>query len=545
MTETNAPIPSDSPKLPGKEVLDRLFPEVTAQPSDQTFEIGLVLGGTVSAGAYTAGALDLLVQALDAWHEQPVVAHRVKLTVAAGASGGAVCAAILGILSNRSFTHVSAPMSTLVSGKPPINNKFWNVWVDSFEFKTLLETSDLHDVIDEGTGNSTDKKQHVPSIFNCKMIDDAIADLTAYGSHAPDKDRSWIAAPLRIGMTVGNLRGIPYKLENIHPLAPYTGASYVQHDDFVWFAIPSWLTKPSNVESLRRPDEFWVADATVGYGMVAQWAAASGAMPLGLKARALHRPLSHYVYRPFVRTFYSSGALTAIPEWPQPDWPELPEVVSGADYTFSAVDGGTYNNDPVRLVHTAMAGLVGQNHRSADFANRAMLMIDPLVDQPTTLTKVGLSLPAVAQVMTQAFVSESRYLTADMDLFADETVFSRFQLIPNRIVDGHPQVGEQALAGTGLFAMAGWCTRAFRVHDYLLGRTNMLTYLRTKFILRADNSLFDHWPDDRRKQFACTEDGTAITVTPLPPRSEHYLPIIPIADGLRADIPDWPAVGAR
>jgi hypothetical protein len=34
---------------------------------DQTFELALVLGGTVSAGAYTAGALDFLIEALDCW----------------------------------------------------------------------------------------------------------------------------------------------------------------------------------------------------------------------------------------------------------------------------------------------------------------------------------------------------------------------------------------------------------------------------------------------------------------------------------------------
>ena len=34
---------------------------------DETFELALVLGGTVSAGAYTAGALDFLIEALDCW----------------------------------------------------------------------------------------------------------------------------------------------------------------------------------------------------------------------------------------------------------------------------------------------------------------------------------------------------------------------------------------------------------------------------------------------------------------------------------------------
>ena len=33
------------------------------------FEIGLVMAGAVSAGAYAAGVVDFLIQALDQWHE--------------------------------------------------------------------------------------------------------------------------------------------------------------------------------------------------------------------------------------------------------------------------------------------------------------------------------------------------------------------------------------------------------------------------------------------------------------------------------------------
>ena len=64
-----------------------------------TFEIALVLGGTVSAGAYTAGALDFLIEALDAWTaaqdaQAAVPRHSVVLRVIAGTSGGGVNAAI-------------------------------------------------------------------------------------------------------------------------------------------------------------------------------------------------------------------------------------------------------------------------------------------------------------------------------------------------------------------------------------------------------------------------------------------------------------------
>ncbi len=38
--------------------------------SDRTFELGLVMAGAISAGAYTAGVLDFLFEALDAYNEE-------------------------------------------------------------------------------------------------------------------------------------------------------------------------------------------------------------------------------------------------------------------------------------------------------------------------------------------------------------------------------------------------------------------------------------------------------------------------------------------
>jgi len=41
---------------------------MSEQVQKPKFEIGLVRAGAVSAGAYTAGVLDFLLQALDAWY---------------------------------------------------------------------------------------------------------------------------------------------------------------------------------------------------------------------------------------------------------------------------------------------------------------------------------------------------------------------------------------------------------------------------------------------------------------------------------------------
>src|SRR5262245_23012130 len=62
------------------------------------FQLGLALAGAISAGAYTAGVLDFLFQALSEWEtrrdQDGVPKHRVVLKVMAGASAGAITGAL-------------------------------------------------------------------------------------------------------------------------------------------------------------------------------------------------------------------------------------------------------------------------------------------------------------------------------------------------------------------------------------------------------------------------------------------------------------------
>ncbi|MGE3936639.1 MAG: hypothetical protein AB7F67_25465, partial [Rhodospirillaceae bacterium] len=67
---------------------------------DERFEIGLVMAGAISAGAYTAGVIDFLVQALDEWQRAKddgapdVPSHDTVIKVMTGASAGGITAAI-------------------------------------------------------------------------------------------------------------------------------------------------------------------------------------------------------------------------------------------------------------------------------------------------------------------------------------------------------------------------------------------------------------------------------------------------------------------
>lgn len=534
------PIPSRA----AEARLEALFPTVTPEPPRGTFEVGLVLGGTVSAGAYTAGALDFLLQALEAWGESSPP-HRVMIKMAGGASGGAVCASILGVLSDRVVPHVEAEQAALVADAAATGNPLWDIWVNDFEATKLLSTGDIdaNQDADLGTGVTPGPPpkgdgtpvQHVPSLLNCQMIDDAAQTLIALAQAPGATPRGYFGAPFRVVMTLSNVRGIPFTIKGVPAEGAFTGAAYVQRDDFVWFAFPNGAS-----QSEKREDEFWLSASTgsnvVGYDTLANYAIASGSMPMGLVARTLVRPAEHYLYRPFVRPQEQPPGYEIT--WINPDWTELPDTSASGNYQFTAVDGGCFNNDPVRLVHRALAGLVGANPRSPSNATRALLMIDPLADQPAAIPPSGRSLLRVASAVVGLFVNGARYLTADIDLFRDEDVFSRFQMVPARPEPG--RVGQRALAGTSFGALAGWCARAYRVHDYLLGRANMQAYLRSEFVLAGDNPLFDGWSLGLRADYAMDEKGARVGIDASTPHGSYFLPILPDKTGVIAAMPAWP-----
>ena len=60
-----------------------MTPETHATPKpgpDTPFEIGLVMAGAISAGTYTAGVIDFLIEALDEWESAKAFAASTRTT---------------------------------------------------------------------------------------------------------------------------------------------------------------------------------------------------------------------------------------------------------------------------------------------------------------------------------------------------------------------------------------------------------------------------------------------------------------------------------
>src|SRR5580700_11385847 len=101
-----------------------------------TFHLGINMAGAVSAGAYTAGVLDFLMEALEEWYAEKakpgsaVPRHNVSIDVFSGASAGGMCAAISAVMVQSAFEHIRNPVAL---PDAPTTNKFYESWVNKID----------------------------------------------------------------------------------------------------------------------------------------------------------------------------------------------------------------------------------------------------------------------------------------------------------------------------------------------------------------------------------------------------------------------------
>jgi hypothetical protein len=492
---------------------------------ENTYEIALVLGGTVSAGAYTAGALDFLVEALDSWNAAKasgtVPRHDAIIRVITGTSGGGVNAA----MAARALAYDFQPVSRGTAAATAALNPFYNIWVNCLNLSDMLDTADL----DAPGGVAS-------SLLNGRAIDAAAATAVGFTGTARAAPRPWLAQPLRLVLTLTNLNGIPYQID-FGSLPTASGGSvnmqesYVDHTDYCRFAV----VYPGQDPGVLRPDEYALGFDNVrlanaiDWGPFSQFALGTSAFPIGFPPRRLTRPLQHYRYRvvalPGGADPSKAEVVSLVPDWAAiQDWSGggLPD-----DIQFLAVDGGAIDNEPIELARTALAGISGRNPRGGLEANRGVVLIDPFAGNAKMAAPLSIALPDLAQSFLNAIVQQTRYDTRDLLLAAHPDIFSRFMISGLR----DNNVGDPALATAGVGAFIGFACAAFRRHDYLLGRKNCQDFLRNTFVLPAASPIFAGRMDGVPAADFAVNDGT-----------NAYLPIIPLVGSAR--IPEmldpWP-----
>lgn len=495
-------------------------------PEPGTFEIGLVLAGAVSAGAYTAGVLDFLFEALDTWHRakrddenagrvgegRTVPHHKVRAHIITGASAGGMNGAIAAVALRydypRSWSDDKLAAVARAGGLAPgirvdrNASPFYVPWVRRIDIQQLLGIADLDDTI--------------YSLLDCTVLDGIVADVLGYqGPALGDRGvRGWLGNPLPLILTLSNLRGVPYQVifrgdgRQAHEMS--------LHEDRIGFAIRG--LGPGELEPV--PEDFLVLDRdqAEGWARLGQASLATGAFPVGLRARALDRPGRDYNFRhPMVPP--EGGAL----EFDRPAWPGgVPDR-----YNFLSVDGGVTNNEPFEIARRALAGLHGHNKRKGNEANRAVVMVDPFIDPGPLGPEGDTDLFGVVQNLLRAMKNQLRFTLRERTLIQDEDVYSRFLVAPAR----GGISGAKAIASGELGAFLGFLSEAYRHHDFMLGRRNCQRFLQTSFTLPGVNPLFDGtWSAAARTTWSDHAD----------PRHLQIIPCVG-ACAVEEPLPKWPA----
>jgi hypothetical protein len=508
-----------------------------ANGETRAFKIGLVMAGAVSAGAYTAGVLDFLLQALDQWErakaaerartadtkQWTIPCHNVEITVTAGASAGGICAAIIAASLGRPIPPIAGFPPSYLTG-----NKLYDAWVLKARIEDLLTTDDL-----QGAPNEA-----LESILNSKALDRMANDALAFSG--PWQRLSYVAPALQLFLTIGNLRGVGYEIRFLGEGAG--GHDMTLHADYKQFYLGA--EPDAGLDGLGAG---WLdpnaQQGSQSWNDLRKGALATSAFPFALAARAIDRDPRGYVNR----------------QWPIPNpvpgcpgdvvtytWEKILPLCMPAGnqpYPFVAVDGGIANNEPFDLAHRALLHGRMFNPRSGLDADRAVLMIDPFPEpfdctvpyQPRT------DFVSILKALVNTFVQQARFKEQDLELAQREDVFSRFIVAPVRRMASGAPMERFPLASGSLGAFGGFLSESFRKHDFELGRLNCQLFLKKSFALYAENSLFEGWSNDLNSPVN-QKYGMEDIDPNEPARTRQFRTVIPLTGTAEADIPPavWP-----
>lgn len=544
------------------------------------FEIGLVLGGTVSVGSYTAGVLDFLIEALDCWEKarkdlaDRTPKHRVRLRIITGTSGGGVNA----IIAARALHYRFPPARLNAPPQDLANNPFYDIWVNDISLEKLLKRQDL-----EGK-----PPKPVLSLLNGNVL----TSIAQKGLTFPPPgsgilpiepgQRSYLHNPLPVIVTQSNVTGVPYRQQYTSAKQSINAEYFSNHADYtrLYFDYPgsathgqpeligdgigvyvpkgAWNIGP--VQSANQNDHESADDLAGARGLgVLDWTVlgpfvlSTCAFPVGFPARKVSRNAGHYAYR------FTWSSASGSYEWLTPVWASFVGPGQAAAFSFFSLDGGCTDNTPIALASQSVEGLEplepaargeapGTSEKGAtrDDATdaaatrktppcppwRALILVDPLCETPS-LPLDGNEQPLLNTLgpMLDMFISSNRFETADMADFLHPEVYTRFLVAPKQtgLTQETSLLGAEALCGTGLGAFLGFAKRDFRHHDFYLGRSNCQAFLAATLTLPEDHPLF-------------CDPKPVIPATYTGPRPDRELPIIPLlGNAAISEIPPmWP-----
>jgi Patatin-like phospholipase len=556
--------------------------EKMAGKADEEFQIALAMSGAISAGAYTSGVFDFLIQALDEWEnaragkylekgDDPgtIPNHFVGIKAMSGASAGALTAAI-GAVALADADQKPIEFDTHRDGEQKIKcylPKLYEAWVDKpglvaegDEKIDFLQTSDLDAAAEEagdfsrtrGIPPDEGEPRPVTSLLNSRLLD-AIARAALDVKHVADTPRPYISKTLHIYMTLSNLRGVPYSVPFDNDNKGLRDNCYhmISHGDRVHYAVTglgAWDSENSKsafadndqkreltAECLVTPDP-----DKPNWKDYAICALASAAFPAGLAPRLIgatlgkdSKPDEYEGRRLPIDALADHSAIS--PAW-------LPTVRAEDPFWFTTADGGIIDNDPFEYARFSLkdGDKLDQGIESAlDKVNRAVIMVSPFPElkpiapegQPAS------DLASIVSALLPALIYQARFKPSEIVRAADAKHGSRYLIGPSRVTpDGKEQ--RYGIASGLLGGFGGFVARAFRDHDFQLGRRNCQRFLQDAFALPPENEIIKRWIDA-----AGARSHPVFKAIPSQDMPDAY-PIIPLFGTAKAEVvlPAWPRI---
>lgn len=490
------------------------------------FRLGIAMAGAVSAGAYTAGVIDYLLETLRDWQVEKdknraimevlfpekeengkltesevkkleekgynfaIPMHDVIIEVFGGASAGAMTAAV----TTLALCTEIKPVATRVEGDKPTGNLIYDAWVNLNDGKAS-DDSTLIQMF--GTEDLNDEKKRIPSLLNSKpilRIGQKAAQVLKDKSGTLKKlsDYPYISEKLEIILSLCSLRGIPIEIgfEADKQNGEHLGAHRMKvHKLYAHFGICD-----------NPPDHILPLDPSSNDHLdnLINCAVASGAFPFGLSSVQVQQPKegkkkegiipapdSNYLEAQIRRLFYAN----------QEEGNGNVRMVPGVGhFETTVVDGGTINNEPFGEVlkilerhseedrlalEAALPEGSTNSNQTPDYY--ALLMIDPFPNDnkpeapfEATESIEQMLFPLFGAVRGQAMVKEKE-ITAGFKLKHTRGLIK-------------PQDGdkEYPIASGSLGGFGGFFKKEFREHDFFLGRKNCQAFLRKYFFIEQD-----------------------------------------------------------
>ncbi len=479
--------------------------------NEKTFKLCLTMAGAVSAGAYTAGVLDYLLETLELWEKAKVLnrsrgvnhpdydhsipMHQVEIDVMSGSSAGGISGSLtLLALADKNYKSINK------ENPNGIDNIFYRSWVE------MADTKDSS-TIDKLLGDKDLKEfGEVRSLLNTKAIDDIAAE--AIRIREQREIPKYASDSLDVILTTTNLRGINFLVNFDGSRDSSKGTVITNHGGFFRYKLQNDKYKSGIPES--EDELYYVLDISKKKHLqyLKDATLSTAAFPIGLRSREVAIS-SEYIKRYPKYLFNQSRGIE----------PLLPE---GDIYTFNSVDGGVINNEPYGI---ALKVLKEKNPKSIEACRYGVIMIDPFPNKDKDVSKSGKSISSIAKGLLRSLRNQVMFNQEGILDALDLSDRTKFLIEPVRKIkkNGEWVRSKNDLASAPIGGFAGFLSRDFRAHDFQLGRKNCQDFLRYYFAIPSEEI------ETRLsiKPNAEIKERFEFSVPPMDVKGDKLFPIIP------------------